>query len=71
MSGVRDEEAVALMLFAREQMRVSADGDRSSARPRAVYRRAGMPCVRCGLPIRQHRQGDYNRVTFWCPGCQP
>jgi endonuclease VIII len=70
LGSVRDEEAVALVLFAREAMRVSADGDGFSARPRAVYRRAGRPCVRCGRPIRQQRQGDYNRVTFWCPGCQ-
>jgi endonuclease VIII len=71
LARVKDEEAVALALFAREHMRVSADGDGFSARPRAVYRRTGRPCVRCGTPIRQQRQGDYNRVTFWCPGCQP
>jgi endonuclease-8 len=71
LARVRDEEAVALVLFARERMRVSADGDGFSARPRAVYRRAAMPCVRCGVLIRQHGQGDYNRLTFWCPGCQP
>jgi endonuclease-8 len=67
---VRDEEAVAVVQFARERMRVSAEGDGFSSRPRAVYRRAGMPCERCGTPIRQHGQGDDNRLTFWCPGCQ-
>jgi endonuclease VIII len=67
---VGDEEAVAVVQLARERMRVSADGDGFSSRPRAVYRRAGMPCERCGTPIRQHGQGDDNRLTFWCPGCQ-
>jgi endonuclease-8 len=67
---VADDEAVAVVQFAREQMRVSADGDGFSSRPRAVYRRAGMPCMRCGTAIRQHGQGDDNRRTFWCPACQ-
>ena len=40
------------------------------ARPRAVYPRAGRPCPRCGTPLRQLRQWEDNRVTFWCPGCQ-
>jgi endonuclease-8 len=65
-----DEEALAVVTFARERMRVSADGDGFSSRPRAVYKRAGMPCERCGTPIRQHGQGNDNRLTYWCPGCQ-
>jgi endonuclease-8 len=64
------DDAVAIVRFARERMRVSADGDGFSARPRAVYKRAGLPCERCGATIRQHGQGDDNRTTFWCPGCQ-
>lgn len=39
-------------------------------RPRAVYKRAGQPCLRCGSTIRVRGQGDNNRITFWCPGCQ-
>lgn len=39
-------------------------------RPRRVYRRAGLPCTRCGGPVRSHGQGDSNRITYWCPGCQ-
>jgi formamidopyrimidine-DNA glycosylase len=34
----------------------------------AVYGREGMPCKRCGTPIRAQRQGQ--RSTFYCPGCQ-
>jgi endonuclease-8 len=66
---VRDEEAAALVSFAREHMRVSAR-EGPEARPRAVYKRAGLPCTRCGTAIRQRGQGEHNRVTFWCPGCQ-
>jgi endonuclease VIII len=36
-----------------------------------VYGRAGRPCRRCGTPIRRSDDGDYERVTFWCPSCQP
>ncbi len=67
---VSDEEAVAVVGFAREHMRISADKDGFSTRPQAVYRRAGRPCVRCGVPIRSRGQWENNRSTFWCPGCQ-
>lgn len=36
-----------------------------------VYGRDGQPCRRCAAPIRQHRQGQGARVTFFCPRCQP
>jgi endonuclease-8 len=39
-------------------------------RPRQVYRRAGLPCTRCGGPVRSYGQGDANRITYWCPNCQ-
>lgn len=35
-----------------------------------VYRRAGLPCRRCGTPVRSRGQGDANRTTYWCPRCQ-
>jgi len=34
-----------------------------------VYGRSGRPCRRCGTLIRSAGQQD--RVTFWCPSCQP
>jgi len=37
---------------------------------RAVYKRAGRPCRRCGEPIRSRGQGDANRTAYWCPRCQ-
>lgn len=35
-----------------------------------VYGRRGRPCRRCGTRIRARGQGDANRTTYWCPGCQ-
>ena len=34
-----------------------------------VYGRRDQPCRRCGTPIRRAEQGE--RVTYWCPTCQP
>jgi endonuclease VIII len=67
---VHDQEAVAVLDFAREHMRRSADADGFSTRPQAVYKRAGRPCTRCGTLIRRRGQGENNRLTYWCPGCQ-
>ncbi len=68
-SAVRDEEALALADFAREHMRrCVVEG--SGGRPRAVYNRAGQRCGRCGTAIRGRGQGEDNRTTYWCPGCQ-
>jgi endonuclease-8 len=37
---------------------------------RMVYRRAGLPCRRCGTRIAARRQGDAARTAYWCPSCQ-
>ncbi|MGK2947207.1 MAG: Fpg/Nei family DNA glycosylase [Acidimicrobiales bacterium] len=37
----------------------------------AVYGRRGLPCHRCGTPVRMTRHGDLARSTYWCPSCQP
>ncbi|MGA8116732.1 MAG: DNA-formamidopyrimidine glycosylase family protein [Actinocatenispora sp.] len=39
-----------------------------------VYGRGGKPCRRCGTPVRRLEQSDRpgeERVTYWCPACQP
>jgi endonuclease-8 len=36
----------------------------------AVYGRRGLPCHRCGTPVRMARHGDLARSTYWCPSCQ-
>lgn len=48
----------------------SATGSRGDAQQdHAVYGRGGMPCRRCGTPIRSCRLAG--RTTCWCPRCQP
>ncbi|HEY2637472.1 MAG TPA: DNA-formamidopyrimidine glycosylase family protein [Solirubrobacteraceae bacterium] len=64
-----DEEAVALVRAVRPLMQESARTGHQS-RDRKVYARGGGPCPRCGTTIRSRGQGDDNRITFWCPGCQ-
>jgi endonuclease-8 len=34
-----------------------------------VYGRRAQPCRRCGTAIREEQQGE--RITYWCPRCQP
>jgi formamidopyrimidine-DNA glycosylase len=34
-----------------------------------VYGRAGLPCKRCGTPVR--REAFMNRSSYFCPQCQP
>jgi endonuclease-8 len=37
---------------------------------RLVYRRAGLPCRRCGTRIEARPQGELVRTAYWCPSCQ-
>jgi endonuclease-8 len=66
---VSDAELREILAYARAKMSESASAG-FSARPRAVYRRAGEPCPRCSAPVRSRGQGDQNRTTYWCDGCQ-
>ena len=66
---VSDEEVMRIVADLRPRMARSARGG-FQTRERRVYRRAGRPCPRCGTAIRARGQGDDNRATFWCPGCQ-
>jgi len=48
---------------------VGADGNPGYFQQRYwVYDRAGLPCRRCGTPVRRIVQGQ--RSTFFCPRCQ-
>lgn len=48
-------------------------GDGRRGRTHWVYGRAKQPCRRCGTPIRKTTQpsNGMERVTYWCPSCQP
>jgi endonuclease VIII len=65
---VTDEERRRVVELAAAMMRASVDGARRGGHQ--VYRRVGRPCPRCGTRIRSWGQGDDNRMTYWCPGCQ-
>jgi endonuclease-8 len=68
-SDVPDEQVLAVLRMTRERMQDSARGG-MQMRERHVYRRDGRPCLRCGTRIVRRGQGDDNRTTYWCPGCQ-
>lgn len=67
LSDTSDAELRAVLVEAARLMHASLDG---AGTRRAVYRRAGQPCTRCGERILARGQGDANRRAYWCPGCQ-
>ena len=67
VSDLNDTDLRGLLEILRDLMSTGLEHGR---RPRQVYRRAGLPCVRCGAPLRSHGQGDANRITYWCASCQ-
>jgi len=67
VADVSDDEALAVVAATRPRMLESAGGA-GYARELHVYRRA--KCPRCGGSVRARGQGDDNRTTYWCPGCQ-
>jgi endonuclease-8 len=69
LADLGDEQALALVAFARRAMREAVRAG-VHARPSAVYGHAGRPCPRCGAEILQRGQGDDNRLTYWCAACQ-
>ncbi len=69
VSGIADAEAAAIVEAIRPRMLESARTGHQDAGLR-VFRRSGRPCPRCGTEIVARGQGDDNRTTFWCPGCQ-
>ncbi len=65
---VSDEELVAVLEAAREQMLAAVEsGGRHSFR---AYKRRQGTCPVCRGPISSRGQGDANRTTYWCPRCQ-
>jgi endonuclease-8 len=70
-SALTDAELDHLVLTARRLMRAQLGGLRAEDLRRAVYRRNGRPCRRCGTTLRAKRQGEGARTVYWCPSCQP
>jgi endonuclease VIII len=67
LGDVTDAELELVLSEAARLMRASLENGRAE---RAVYRRVGRPCPRCGGQIQSRGQGDDNRTAYWCPGCQ-
>jgi len=67
LADVCDESLERALEWARGAMAASVAGRRPR---RAVHRRAGRGCPRCGEPIRSSGLGGANRTAYWCPGCQ-
>jgi endonuclease VIII len=67
VASVSDSELRSALEASARLMRRAVDGGREK---RAIYRRAGRPCPRCGDAIRSRGQGDANRIAYWCPSCQ-
>src|SRR3954470_6094274 len=67
LGAATDAELLGALEWARATMRGAVAGARPA---RAVYRKAGRPCPRCGSPILSRGQGDDNRTAYWCPVCQ-
>jgi endonuclease VIII len=66
---VSNEEAMAVIEAVRPRMaRSAAEG--FNPRETRIYGKPGQPCPRCGTAIASGGQGDNNRRTYWCPGCQ-
>jgi endonuclease VIII len=68
LSDVADDELLSVIHAVRPLMRASVE--QGFPKSVAIYKRHGMPCPRCGSEIQARGQGDDNRTTYWCPGCQ-
>lgn len=69
VSSVSDAQVVGLVEGIRPRMLLSGTQGHGAVRAQ-IYRHAGEPCPRCGTAIASRGQGDANRTTYWCPGCQ-
>jgi endonuclease-8 len=68
VGSVSDEQLLEVLDATRSLMLEAVETGRQ---PKQVYRRAGMPCPRCGTKILSQAQGETARTTYWCPSCQP
>lgn len=77
---VRDVDLLALVRLAHRLLMTNrgrwtqvTTGNTRRGQEHYVYGRAGQPCRRCQATIRQGEQGTLGqeRVTYWCPRCQP
>ena len=62
-----------LMRANRDHPEQSTTGSLRRGETHWVFERARRPCRRCGTPVEIGEQGpgEYARLTYWCPRCQP
>lgn len=61
-----------ILVANKERLNHLTTGDDRPGRRTWVYGRDGRPCLRCGTPIRRwDGTATQDRVTYWCPNCQP
>lgn len=60
-----------LLVANRDRVVRVTTGDRRRGAELWVYGRRGLPCRRCGTTVAAAGSGRDDRVTYWCPACQP
>jgi endonuclease-8 len=63
-----------LLMVNRERFDQVTTGDRRPGRNAYIFERVGLSCRRCGTLVHAARQGGpvvEDRITYWCPHCQP
>lgn len=70
LADVSDAEVLRVIHAVRPPMFESVANGFPKSETLFVYKRSGAPCPRCQTKIRAFGQGDDNRATHWCPGCQ-
>lgn len=82
-ASLSDDEFERLIATSRDMMRRAYDTNgftqvflppalrQATGRLGYVYGRSGQVCLRCGSTIAMVRQGPLERMTFFCPFCQP
>lgn len=65
------DRARRLLAANRDRVQRVTTGDRRRGAELWVYGRRGLPCRRCGTQVAVAGSGRGDRVTYWCPSCQP
>lgn len=63
-----------LLLANRGRWLQTTTGQARNGQNTYVFDRVGLPCRRCGTTVHAARQGGAiaeDRITYWCPRCQP
>jgi endonuclease VIII len=67
------DKARRLLVLNKDRAEQTTTGNTRRGAQLWVYARKGQPCRRCGTKIEavETRDGAIERVTYWCPRCQP